>query len=66
MTHRPITTALRRAEPVHGLVSVIIPAHNAGAWLAETIGSVTAQSYRDVEIIVVDDGSSDTTTQVDY
>ena len=64
MTHRPIAPALRRAEPVRGLVSVIIPAHNAGAWLGETLASVTAQTYGDLEIIVVDDGSSDTTAQL--
>ena len=53
-----------RPTPVNGLVSVIIPAHNAGAWIAETLTSVKTQTYRDVEAVVVDDGSSDTTAQV--
>lgn len=45
-------------------VSVVIPAYNAEAFLAETIRSVMAQSYRDYEVVVVDDGSSDHTLQV--
>ncbi|AZN98283.1 glycosyltransferase family 2 protein [Mesorhizobium sp. M9A.F.Ca.ET.002.03.1.2] len=42
-------------------VSVIIPAHNAQDTIDETLGSVRAQSYRALEIIVVDDGSRDQT-----
>ncbi|HEY2891669.1 MAG TPA: glycosyltransferase, partial [Dongiaceae bacterium] len=36
------------------LVSVIIPAHNAAPWLQDTLGSVLAQKYPALEIIVVD------------
>lgn len=43
------------------LVSVIIPAFNAAATLLETIASVRAQSYADLEILVIDDGSTDAT-----
>jgi len=52
--------------PTAGAVSVVIPAQNAGAWIAETIGSVAAQSARArVEsICVVDDGSSDDTASI--
>lgn len=42
-------------------VSVIIPAFNAEATLLETIASVRAQSYVDLEILVIDDGSTDAT-----
>jgi len=46
------------------LVSVIIPAYNAEATIQATINSVQAQSYREFEILVIDDGSTDSTIQV--
>src|ERR1022692_2501211 len=45
-------------------VSVIIPAHNAAPFLEQTIESVLGQTYRDWEIIAVDDGSSDGTWEL--
>ncbi len=46
------------------LVSVVITAFNAEEYLAETLQSVSAQTYSPLEIIVVDDGSSDGTADV--
>ncbi len=45
-------------------ISVVIPAYNAGGYLARAIDSVLAQSRPAEEIVVVDDGSSDNTAQV--
>ncbi len=45
-------------------VSVVIPAHNAEKYLGEALESVLAQSVAPAEVIVVDDGSSDSTAQV--
>lgn len=44
-------------------VSVIIPAYNAEPFIAETVKSALNQTYRDLEVIVVDDGSKDRTVE---
>ncbi|MCK5529363.1 MAG: glycosyltransferase family 2 protein, partial [Kiritimatiellae bacterium] len=46
------------------LFSVIIPTYNRVALITTTLDSVKTQSYRPIEIIVVDDGSTDDTVTV--
>ena len=45
-------------------VSVIIPAYNAQAFIEETLKSVQQQTYSNLEILVVDDGSKDCTSAI--
>jgi len=45
------------------LVSILIPAHNAENWIADTIQSAISQTWRRKEIIIVDDGSRDGTAK---
>src|SRR5208282_1876187 len=47
-----------------GLVSTIIPVYNRAALLREAVQSVLGQTYRPIEIIIVDDGSTDDTGHV--
>lgn len=46
------------------LVSVIVPAYNAEKYIEDTLKSIIAQTYRNIEILVIDDGSKDKTAEI--
>src|ERR1700734_1213314 len=46
------------------LISIIMPTHNARQWVVATIENIIAQTYQEIELIVVDDGSQDDTVSV--
>lgn len=46
------------------LISVIVPVYNVKDYLAKCLDSITTQSYKDLEIIVVDDGSTDGSSEL--
>lgn len=55
-----VQKANRANARTHTLVSVVIPAYNSASFISETIDSICAQTFKDYEIIVVNDGSPDT------
>ncbi|MCD6063832.1 MAG: glycosyltransferase family 2 protein [Flavipsychrobacter sp.] len=48
----------------HPLVTVLMPAYNAGPYIGEAIDSVLQQTYRDFELLVINDGSKDDTAKI--
>ena len=51
-------------QPVNGLASVILPFYNSEQFLSEAIESVLAQTYSHLELLLVDDGATDHSTEI--
>ena len=50
---------MRRGKSVQDLISIIIPVYNVEKYIEKCVRSVVTQSYTRIEIILVDDGSTD-------
>jgi glycosyltransferase involved in cell wall biosynthesis len=57
-------TAVSASRMRNPLVSVIVPCYNSAAFLEEALRSALGQSYPEVEVVVVDDGSTDSSAEI--
>ncbi|MDC0269853.1 glycosyltransferase [Synechococcus sp. AH-551-N23] len=61
---KSISKSFDRKSSKNPLVSIIIPVYNRETFIADTLNSVDSQLYRPIEIILVNDGSTDNTLQI--
>lgn len=47
-----------------GLATIVVPAHNVATYISDCMASILSQTYENIEVLVVDDGSSDDTARV--
>jgi len=64
MPHTPSPAAQSRSEAASPAVSVVIPCYRQAEYLPFAVASVALQTFRDLEIVIVDDGSPDDTAAV--
>lgn len=50
--------------PTHPVITVLMPVHNGAAFVRESIESILRQTYVDFEILIINDGSTDTTPEI--
>ncbi len=49
---------------MNDLISIVIPAYNAAAFIAKTLDSILAQTYKSFEVVIINDGSKDDTLKI--
>ncbi len=57
-------TAAEKSSEIRPLISVVMPCFNAAPYLAEAVGSALGQTYGNVEVVLVDDGSTDGSAEI--
>lgn len=62
----PLSEFKNKEELQYPLVSIVMATYNGSKYLTQQIESVIAQSYPNIEIIVIDDGSTDNTLEILY
>ena len=60
----PLKSADIRNNCCKGMISVVLPVYNCEKYLAESIHSVLSQTYTNIELIIVDDGSTDSSGKI--
>lgn len=58
------TQQISRSQPIRPLISIIVPCYNVERFLVECLTSIQNQTYKNIEIICVNDGSCDGTVDI--